>query len=159
VLAPEHPIIKDIVANDREVQVEKYIKESLNKTDFERQAESKTKTGIFTGSFAINPSTREYIPIWISDYVLMNYGTGAIMAVPAHDQRDYDFAQTFNLDIRQVIEPINNTNNNTKSSFKGDQEGILINSGPFTGIKSKIAKEKIALYVGAHKKINYKMRD
>ncbi len=159
VLAPEHPIIKDIVSKDQEVKVEEYIKKSLNKTDFERQVESKTKTGVATGAFAINPGTREHIPIWVSDYVLMSYGTGAIMAVPAHDQRDYDFAQTFNLNIRQVIKPFDNTNNTTTSPFVYDKEGVLINSGPFTGVKSTIAREKIALYVGAQKKINYKMRD
>ncbi|HEY1835435.1 MAG TPA: class I tRNA ligase family protein [Candidatus Saccharimonadales bacterium] len=104
VLAPENDIVKDIVTDEQKAVVEVYIKESAKKTEVERQA-SKEKTGVFTGAYAINPANNEPVPIWIADYVLAGYGTGAIMAVPAHDERDHEFAKAFDLPIRQVIAP------------------------------------------------------
>ncbi len=154
VLAPEHPLVKEITTREQESRVEQYVKNSLNKTDFERQSNTKDKTGVPLGSFAINPATRERIPIWVSDYVLMNYGTGAIMAVPAHDERDHDFALKFDLEIREVIKSIDSS---YQELYCG--EGVLINSGPFDKTATQIAREKIALYVGARKKVNYKIRD
>ena len=103
VLAPEHPLVKDITTADHQQQVENYQQKTRNKSDIERQETNREKTGVFTGAYAINPVNGEKLPIWIADYVLMGYGTGAIMAVPAHDQRDHEFATKFDLPIRQVI--------------------------------------------------------
>ncbi len=106
VLAPEHHIVKSITTKDQKNAVENYIKQAQNKSDIERQeTAAEQKTGVFTGAYAINPVNNEKIPIWIADYVLMGYGTGAIMAVPAHDQRDYEFAKAFNLPVKFVVEP------------------------------------------------------
>lgn len=103
VLAPEHPLARKLVTDDTREAVESYIDEAIKKSEIERQAEGKDKTGIFTGSYAINPASGEKVPIWIADYVLGGYGTGAIMAVPAHDERDLEFANTFNLPVKQVV--------------------------------------------------------
>lgn len=106
VIAPEHPLVETIVAADQKAAVDVYVKESTKKSELERMADNKDKTGVFTGAYAINPATDEKIPIWVADYVLYGYGTGAIMAVPAHDERDFAFAQKFNLAIKQVVMPI-----------------------------------------------------
>lgn len=105
VLAPEHPLVKRLTSDDRAQQVENYIQKARNKSDIERQETNREKTGVFTGSYAINPMTEEKVPIWIADYVLMGYGTGAIMAVPAHDERDYEFARVFDLPVKPVLTP------------------------------------------------------
>lgn len=105
VLAPEHPLTKDLAVGDFKEFVEKYIDESIKKSEIERMNDTREKTGVFTGSFAINPGTGENIPIWIADYVLSGYGTGAVMAVPAHDERDFAFAEKFGLDIKEVVLP------------------------------------------------------
>lgn len=143
VLAPEHPLIKKITSESQLSEVKKYVEQASQKSDFERQAGIKEKTGVFIGTYAINPANRERVPIWISDYVLMSYGTGSIMAVPAHDERDLQFAEQFHLPVKEVI----------------SSDGILINSGPFDGTPSKIAQEKIALYIGGKKIVRYKLRD
>ena len=97
VLAPEHPLVAKLTTPDRKAEVEKYVLEATRQTDIQREASDKAKTGVFTGGYAVNPVNGEKIPVWIADYVLMTYGTGAIMAVPAHDQRDFEFARAFNL--------------------------------------------------------------
>ena len=156
VLSPEHPLVLKIAQKNYRREVEEYLYHASQRSDLERQME-KEKTGVYLGALAINPATREEIPIWVSDYVLMNYGTGAIMAVPAHDQRDFDFAQKYHLAIREVISPDGQKQNNLEAPYEG--EGILINSGPFNGQKSEEAREKIALYLNARPAVNYKMRD
>jgi leucyl-tRNA synthetase len=103
VLSPEHPFVKDITTSEKLAEVEAYIKQCSTKSDLERTELNKDKTGVFTGAYAINPVNQKEVPIWISDYVLVSYGTGAIMAVPAHDERDYEFAKKFNLDINWNI--------------------------------------------------------
>jgi len=105
VLAPEHPLILKITTDERIDEVKTYIEQAALKTDMERTELSKDKTGVFTGAYAINPATGQEIPIWIADYVLGHYGTGAIMAVPAHDERDFEFAKKFNLSIIPVVKP------------------------------------------------------
>ncbi len=105
VLAPEHELVKKVVTDDCKQQVEDYIKQAVNKSEVERMETDREKTGVFTGSYAINPATGEKIPIWVADYVLSGYGTGAIMAVPAHDERDSEFARKFDLPVREVIQP------------------------------------------------------
>jgi leucyl-tRNA synthetase len=105
VLAPEHPLLKKITTDEQRAQVEAYTSEAVRQTDIQREATDKEKSGVFTGGYAINPVSGERIPIWTADYVLMTYGTGAIMAVPAHDERDFEFARKFGLEVRVVVQP------------------------------------------------------
>ena len=154
VLAPEHPLIPELTTPENQAAVTEYCANAIKKSEIERQ-ENKEKTGVFTGSFVINPITNEEIPIWISDYVLINYGDGAVMAVPAHDERDFAFAKKYQLEIKPVIE-----NTSSEPCFSG--EGKLINSGEFNGLESQEAREKILSKLGkevAEKKITYRMRD
>ena len=154
VLAPEHALIPELTTPETQAQVAEYCANAIKKSEIERQ-ENKEKTGIFTGSFAINPLTKEQIPIWISDYVLINYGDGAVMAVPAHDERDFTFAEKYHLQIKPVIE-----NPTEEPCFHG--EGKLINSGEFNGYSSEEARAKILEKLGAkvaEKKVTYRMRD
>ena len=104
-LAPEHPLVQEITTKEHAKAVAKYVKDAANKTSLERDAE-KEKTGVFTGAYAINPFNQKSVPIWVADYVLMNYGSGAVMAVPAHDERDYAFAKKYDLPIVQSIAPL-----------------------------------------------------
>lgn len=154
VLAPEHALIPELTTPETQAQVAEYCANAIKKSEIERQ-ENKEKTGVFTGSFAINPLTKEQIPIWISDYVLINYGDGAVMAVPAHDERDFAFAEKYQLNIKPVIE-----NPTEEPCFHG--EGKLINSGEFSGYSSEEARAKILEKLGAkvaEKKVTYRMRD
>ncbi|MFH1371689.1 MAG: leucine--tRNA ligase [Planctomycetota bacterium] len=165
VLAPEHPLVDIITTEDKKEAVKKYREEAARKSDLDRTDLAKEKTGVHTGAYAINPVNNEKIPIWISDYVLISYGTGAIMAVPAHDDRDFEFAKKFNLPIIQVVEPPDAEQvelvKQGKLCFTGD--GTAINSGQFTGLKTPDFKERITNWLeqkGLGKKaINYKLRD
>lgn len=156
VLAPEHPLVDQIVSNEQKAAIEKYRTEAQKKTEVERQA-SKEKTGVFTGAYAMNPANGEKIPVWVADYVLLGYGTGAIMAVPAHDERDNEFAQKFNLLITRVVK-----NEATDDECSHD-EGIMMNSGEYDGIPSSDMREKIVADLAkkgvATEKVNYRMRD
>ncbi|KKP23814.1 MAG: leucine-tRNA ligase [candidate division TM6 bacterium GW2011_GWF2_28_16] len=162
VMAPDHDLVDEIVTSSQKNIIKKYQEEVLNLSEIDRTAENKEKTGVFTGSYAINPVNNKRIPIWLSSYVLKHYGTGAIMCVPAHDQRDFDFAKKFNLEIVQVIKANNNNNNNLTSAIEDD--GILINSGEFNGLEAKtkgaqaivefLAKNNLAEF-----KTTYKLRD
>ena len=161
VLAPEHSIIKDIVTDEQKEAVDKYIFEASTKSSVDRMTE-KEKTGVFTGAYGINPLNNKKLPIWISDYVLADYGTGAIMCVPAHDERDFSFAKKFDLPIVQVIKKDGEDLKETmEEAFL--EEGIMVNSDKFDGIKSSEAKELIASFLeeqGIGKKtVNYKLRD
>jgi len=157
VLAPEHPMISKIMSEDCKEKVLDYCKNAIKKSEIERQ-ENKEKTGVFTGAYAINPATGKKIPIWVSDYVLMGYGEGAIMAVPAHDERDFEFANKFDLPVIEVIEKPNDV---TEKCYHG--EGKLINSDRFNGVESTDAREGIVSWLekmGIGKmKVTYKMRD
>ncbi len=158
VLAPEHPLIKNLVNDNTRAAVEKYCQAAIKKSEIERQ-ENKEKTGVFTGSNAINPATGEEIPIWVSDYVLMGYGTGAIMAVPAHDERDFAFAEKFDLPVKEVIEKPDDSAD--VGCYHG--EGELVNSEQFNGTRSEDAREQIVAWLEerglGHKQVTYKMRD
>ncbi|MEK7537092.1 MAG: leucine--tRNA ligase [Patescibacteria group bacterium] len=153
VLAPEHELVKKITKDQFLGQVNNYLENAKKKTELERLAEVKEKTGVFTGAYAFNPATKEKIPIWISDFVLPHYGTGAIMAVPAHDERDFEFAKKFNLSIREVI----GGGDILKEAYEG--EGKLINSGKFSGMDSEKAKWEITEFVGGKKMISYRLHD
>ena len=157
VLSPEHPLVKKITTGEHKEEVEAYIAKSASKSDLERTELNKEKTGAFTGAYAINPVNNKKIPIWISDYVLMTYGTGAIMAVPAHDSRDYEFATKFGLDIIPVLEG----GDISKEAFTGD--GKHINSDFLNGLNKEDAIEKITNWLEekkiGHKQVNYKLRE
>jgi leucyl-tRNA synthetase len=157
VLAPEHPLVSTVTSAPQKEAVEAYVSACASKSDMERGLD-KEKTGVNTGAFAINPVNGEKIPVWIADYVMMGYGSGAIMAVPAHDTRDFEFAQKFGLPILQVVQP------------PGDQDwqgctdpGTAINSGFLNGLKTKDAKKKIIHWLvengQGEKKIQFKLRD
>ena len=157
VLSPEHPLVNKITTDEQRESVLKYQQEVQRKSDLERSELNKDKTGVFTGSYAINPVNGKLIPIWISDYVLMSYGEGAIMAVPAHDERDYAFAKKFNLDIIPVIEG----GNIEVEAYTDD--GIHINSGFLNGLNKEDAINKMIEYLEENnlgtKKINYRLRE
>ena len=157
VLAPELDLVDKITTDEQKDAVEKYKIEAACKSDLERTELNKDKTGVFTGSYAINPVNGKKIPIWISDYVLSTYGTGAIMAVPAHDQRDYEFASKFGIDIIPVLEG----GDISKEAFTGD--GLHINSDFLDGLDKKTAIQKMIEYLESNKigkkKINYKLRE
>ena len=157
VLAPEHELVDSITTPEHKDEVKKYKEACLLKNELERTELNKEKTGVFTGAYAINPVNNKKIPIYISDYVLSSYGTGAIMAVPAHDSRDYEFARLFNLEIIPVLDG----GDVSKEAYEGD--GIHINSDFLNGLDKEEAINKMLAYLEEHhcgkKKINYKMRD
>ena len=157
-LAPEHPLISQLVNSDTREKVETYIQASQQKSDVERQ-ENKEKTGVFTGSYVINPVNGQKLPIWVADYVLGGYGTGSVMAVPAHDERDFVFAEKFDLPIIQVIDKPEHSAD--AGCYSG--EGELINSGQFNGTRSEDAREQIVAWLEqqnyGRSKTTYKMRD
>lgn len=157
VLAPEHPLVKEITTKDQKESVENYINECQRKSDLERTSLNKEKTGVFTGSYAINPVNGKKVPVYIGDYVLGSYGSGAVMAVPAHDERDYAFALKHNLPIIEVVKG----GDISKAAFTED--GVHINSGVANGMMIKEAKEAIVNLLvekGAGRiKVNYKLRD
>jgi leucyl-tRNA synthetase len=149
VLAPEHPVVEDLIAVEQRNAVKVYQREVQGRDVVSRRVGDKTKTGVFLGSYARNPATGEAIPIWIADYVLMDYGTGAIMAVPAHDKRDFEFATQFALPIRQVV--------------KGDGEGALMNSGAFDGLQCREGGRKIVAWLAGRRmatpRVQYRLHD
>jgi len=157
-LAPEHPLVPQLVNADTRANVEAYVQAAQQKSDVERQ-ENKDKTGVFTGSYAINPVNGQKLPIWVADYVLSGYGTGAVMAVPAHDERDFAFAEKFDLPIVQVVDKPEDSAD--IGCYTG--EGELINSGQFDGTRSEDAREQIVAWLeqqgSGRGKTTYKMRD
>jgi len=165
VMAPEHPLVDKITSDERKEDVEKYHEDAARKSDLDRTDLAKEKTGEPTGAYAINPVNNEKIPIWVSDYVLISYGTGAIMAVPAHDERDFEFATKFGLAIVPVVEPPSAEDaelvKQGKLCFVGD--GRAINSGEFDGLPTAQFKERITDWLAerglGRKAVNYKLRD
>ncbi|MCX6851200.1 MAG: leucine--tRNA ligase [Verrucomicrobia bacterium] len=158
VLAPEHRLVDVLVSEEQITAVEEYREKAGRKSDMERTELAKDKSGVFTGAYAINPVNGEQIPIWIADYVLMGYGTGAIMAVPAHDERDFEFAQKFELPVKQVVQPPEG------KDWQGfTDHGIAVNSGFLDGLSTPEAKKKIAAWLeekGLGKgTVNFKLRD
>lgn len=155
VLAPEHKLVEKISTNQPEVK--NYVEAAINKSDRQRQEEADKKTGVFTGAYAINPASGKKLPIYVADYVLITYGSGAIMAVPAHDQRDWEFAKKYNIEIQQVV----SGGEIEKEAHTG--EGKLINSDFLNGLDVKQAKEKMISWLEEKaigtRKVNYKLRD
>ncbi|MCI1592159.1 leucine--tRNA ligase [Heyndrickxia oleronia] len=157
VLAPEHPLVNDITTEEQKQAIENYLEQIKSKSDLERTDLAKDKTGVFTGAYAINPVNNEKMPIWIADYVLMSYGTGAIMAVPAHDERDYEFAKKFGLEIKAVVAG----GDVDIEAYTGDGEHI--NSGFLDGLNKEDAISKMITWLEEKnigtKKITYRLRD
>ncbi|MDD4012452.1 MAG: leucine--tRNA ligase, partial [Sphaerochaetaceae bacterium] len=158
VVSPEHPLISKITSASQKEAVEQYIKQASLKSDLERTDLAKDKTGVFSGTYAINPLTGTKIPVWIADYVLISYGTGAIMAVPAHDTRDWDFAKKFNLPIVEVLKSEVDVQEQAWT-----EDGIHVNSGFLDGLNKADAIDKVTDYLSekgiGHKTVNFKLRD
>jgi len=164
VLAPEHPLVKKLTTPDNKAKVEAYVQESVRQTEIQREATDKEKSGVFTGGYAVNPLNGERVPIWVADYVLMTYGTGAIMGVPAHDQRDFDFARKFGLAVRVVIQPKDMEELDGASMAQAvPAEGTMVNSGPLTGTPGDEAIHKAIQLIeekGVGKgAVTYRIRD
>jgi leucyl-tRNA synthetase len=164
VLAPEHALVDEVTTAEQREAVEQYKLEASRQSEIERQATDKEKTGVWTGGYAINPVNDERVPIWIADYVLTSYGTGAIMAVPAHDQRDFEFARKFNLPITVVVQgPGMSTDaDELAEAYVGD-EGVMVNSGPITGLAATESVQRTVEWLeetGRGKAaVNYRLRD
>jgi leucyl-tRNA synthetase len=163
VIAPEHPLVDRLTSADQKQAVEAYRKKAAGKSDLERTDLAKDKSGVFSGSFALNPANGQRVPIWIADYVLMGYGTGAIMAVPAHDERDFEFAVKYQLPILQVIEPVDHSNNGSSAKMPYTGDGNLVHSEGYTGLPWAEAKQRITADLAAQglgrATVNYKLRD
>ena len=162
VLAPEHPLVDELTAPEKRDAVIAYQDQARRESEIERLSTEKEKTGVFIGAYAVNPVNDAPVPIWISDYVLMGYGTGAIMAVPAHDERDFQFATQFEIPIVEVIAPKSGAQGTLAEAYTGD--GVMVNSGRFDGMAAPgEAFEAIVEWLGergvARKKVNFKLRD
>jgi leucyl-tRNA synthetase len=160
-LAPEHPLVSTVTAEEKRDEVDAYVKETANRSDLDRMSE-KEKTGVFTGGYCTHPLTQQQIPIWVADYVLGSYGTGAVMAVPAHDERDYEFAQKYGLDVKWVVQPADSSEWNREEAYT--DPGVNINSGDdFDGLTTEEAKKavtaKLEEFGKGGSQITYKLRD
>ena len=159
VLAPEHPLVERITSDDQRAVVEQYVTEALRKTAVDRQAME--RSGVFTGAYATNPLSGERVPVWVADYVLMTVGAGAIMAVPAHDTRDFDFAQRFDLPIKVVVSPPGWSGDDLSEAYT--EHGALVNSGEFDGMESEAAGdaiiEKLEREGAGHRQVTFRLRD
>ena len=162
-LAPEHPMALELTTADRRAEVESFI-DKVKKTDkVKRTADDFEKEGVFTGSYCINPVTNRRMPVYLANFVLLDYGTGAVMAVPTHDQRDFEFARKYDLPLQVVIQPEGATLDPAAMDAAYTEVGIMVNSGPFDGLRSDEAKEKVADYLQKEgigtKTVNYRLRD
>ena len=161
VLAPEHALAASLATPETKDAVDKYIYDASMKSNVDR-LQDKEKTGVFTGSYAINPLNGKKIPIWLSDYVLADYGTGAIMCVPAHDDRDFEFATKFNIPIVQVIAKDGKEIENMTEAYT-EASGTMINSGEWNGMESSVLKQEAPMMIEkmgiGRKTVNYKLRD
>jgi len=160
VLAPEHPAVDRLTTSEQRSAVDAYRQQAAMKSDLDRTDLAKGKSGVFTGGYAINPINGEWVPVWIADYVLISYGTGAIMAVPAHDERDLEFARQFQIEIKPVVAPANHPHQAVEGFF---DYGVAVNSGPYNGLlslefKSRITGDLEAAGIG-RKAVNYRLRD
>ena len=161
VLAPEHPLVERITTPDRRSEVEEYVAQARRTSEIDRLSAEKEKSGVFTGSYAFNRLNNERVPIFISDYVLMTYGTGAVMGVPAHDERDFEFARRYRLPIRQVIAPISWDGSELKEAYLGD--GFMTSSGPYDGMTNEEGVEAISddveKYGWGKRAVSFRIRD
>ena len=162
-LAPEHPMALELTLPEHRAAVEQFIDKVKRTEKSARTAEDFEKEGVFTGSYCTNPVTGAPMPIYLANFVLTDYGTGAVMAVPTHDQRDFEFARKYGLPLQVVIQPEGETLDPVGMSGAYTSEGVMVNSGPFDGLKSSEAKEKIADFLEAEgigkKTVNFRLRD
>ena len=163
VLAPEHPLVDRITSAGQHRAVEHYRELARQKSDLERTELSKEKTGVFIGAYAVNPVNDQRIPVWISDYILISYGTGAIMAVPGHDQRDFEFAVRFDLPIVRVVAPTDDPETTAELTEAMPEPGVAVNSGQFSGLATDEARDRITAWLEergvGRRAVNYKLRD
>jgi len=162
VLAPEHELVKQLPESTQHAAVQAYVKATARRSEVERMQEEREKTGVFTGAFVVNPLSQERVPVWVADYVLPGYGTGAVMGVPAHDRRDFEFAQKYGLPVRTVIQPIEqNPEQPAEAAFTSP--GQMVDSGPFSGLTSMAGMQAIAQELARQAaggwKVQYRMRD
>jgi leucyl-tRNA synthetase len=161
VVAPEHPLLDKLVIPEKAGEVKSYIEAAAKKSDLDRTDLAKDKSGVFTGSYCINPVNGEKVPVWVADYVLITYGTGAIMAVPGHDERDFEFAEKFDIPIKRVIAPKNGDEEKAQLPYSG--EGVMVNSGKYDGMDASACKDEITAELESAGKgkaaVNYKLRD
>ena len=161
VISPEHSLVDQLTISHKKEEVDQYVVNARKQSEIERLSTDKEKTGIFTGSYCVNPLTNEKIPIFVGDYVLSSYGTGIVMGVPAHDERDFKFAKKYDLNIKTVIKADKEAKSNPNIAYTGD--GILVNSGPYNGLTSEVAIGKISGYLESknlgEKSVQYRMRD
>src|SRR6266576_181887 len=161
VMAPEHPLVERVTTEKHRARVREYVEKARKETEIERLSTEREKTGVATGGFAINPVNGEKIPIWVADYVLVTYGTGAIMAVPAHDERDFEFAVRYDLPIREVIAPPSGPQGVLRQAYPGP--GTMVNSAQFDGLDSTVAFDRICDWLeskGIGKRaVKYRLRD
>ena len=162
VLAPEHPLVAELTTPDRQAAVQAYVEDARRQTEIERLSTEREKTGVFTGAYCINPLNGERVPIWTGDYVLYSYGTGAVMGVPAHDTRDFDFAKKYGLPIPVVIAPPGWDGGELSEAYT-EYDGTMVNSGPFDGLPSKVGIERVIEYMEekgiGKRRVNYRLRD
>jgi leucyl-tRNA synthetase len=161
VLAPEHPAVQALTGEDQRRSVEAYVAEASQRSEIDRMAQTQPKTGVFTGGYVLNPLNREPIPVWVADYVLPDYGTGAVMGVPAHDERDFEFARANHLPVRVVIVERGWAGEALEQAFTGT--GVMVNSGEFDGLPNETGAQRIAQELArrgaGHPAVNYRMRD
>ncbi|MDY6893432.1 MAG: leucine--tRNA ligase [Chloroflexota bacterium] len=161
VFAPEHPLVAKLTTPDHEEEIQRYIERARSQTEIERLSSEKEKTGVFTGAYAINKLNGEKVPIWIADYVLLTYGTGAVMGVPAHDQRDFEFAQDYNIPVHVVIAPEGWCGEELEEAYI--EAGTMVNSAQFNGMSSDLGKEAISDFIEAQgygkRTMSYRLRD
>jgi len=161
VVAPEHPLLDKLVLPEKAEEVKTYVEAAAKKSDLDRTDLAKDKSGVFTGSYCINPVNGEKVPVWVADYVLITYGTGAIMAVPAHDERDFEFAEKFDIPIQRVIAPKDGDEEKAPLPYSG--EGVMVNSGKYDGMDASACKDDITAELESAGKgkaaVNYKLRD
>lgn len=164
VLAPEHPLVERLTTPEQRYEVQAYVEQAARQSEIDRMVETREKTGVFTGGYVANPLNGERVPVWIADYVLMSYGTGAVMGVPAHDQRDFEFARKYDLPVRVVIAPPHAASLDGSAwheAYAG--EGVMVNSGPYDGMDNQAGMERVGADLQARQqggpKINYRMRD
>ena len=165
VLAPEHHLVESLTTEDKRPEVETYVEAAVRQTDVQRESANRVKTGVFTGGYAINPVNKERIPVWVADYVLMTYGTGAIMAVPAHDERDFEFARKYGIEVRPVIQGIEESIPPDGTSMEEPTLvlGKMINSGPMTDTPASESVEKTLAWLESQdigkRAVNYRLHD
>jgi leucyl-tRNA synthetase len=161
VMSPEHPAVEEITTPERSDEVRAYVEKAGRMSEIDRTDVTREKTGVFTGAYAVNPANNERIPVYIADYVLMGYGTGAIMAVPAHDERDFEFARKYGIEIRTVIAPPDWNGEGLDEPYIG--EGTMVNSGPFDGTPSEEGKERVTAWLeersAGRAAVTYRLRD